>query len=331
MTWSDVWTLAERKNNELHAVSLELLTRGRGLADARGCRLCSVVLGDQIAAAELDELIARGADRVYVVQHPALANFLVQPYARALQYLVETFHPEVMIAAATTTGRTVMPYLSIKVHAGLTADCTGLAIEPETGNLLQTRPAIGGNIMATIKTPTARPQMATVRPKSTPPAERDLTRAGEIVPVDVPEELLQTAMRYERFVPDTSQEIVIEDAEVIVAGGRGMKKGENFELIRQLAELLGGSVGASRVAVDRGWQPYPRQIGLSGKTVAPKLYVACGISGAIQHLAGMQTAENIIAINSDPDAQIFQVADLSIVGDLFDLLPVVIKKLEERV
>jgi len=330
VTCSDVWTLAERKNRKLHAVSFELLTRGRALADARGCRLCSVVLGEQIVAAELNELIIRGADRVYVVQHPALASFLVQPYARALQYLVETFRPEVLIATATTTGRTVMPYLSIKVHAGLTADCTGLEIEPETGNLLQTRPAIGGNIMATIKTPTARPQMATVRPKSTPPAERDSTRSGEIVPVDVPEELLQTSMRYERFVPDTSQEIAIEDAEVIVAGGRGLKKEENFGLIQQLAELLGGSVGASRAAVDRGWQPYPRQIGLSGKTVAPELYVACGISGAIQHLAGMQTAKHIIAINTDPDAQIFQVADLGIVGDMFDLLPAVIEKLREN-
>ena len=328
MEWSDIWTLAEQKNGKLHAVSFELLTRGRALADARGCRLCSVVLGDNIPQAELDELIARGADRVYVVQHPALVHFLVQPYAQALQYLVETYHPEVLIASATTTGRTVMPYLSIKVHAGLTADCTGLEIDPETGDLLQTRPAIGGNIMATIKTPTARPQMATVRPKSSPPAPRDPTRSGEIVPVEVPEELLATQMRYDEFVPDESQGIAIEDAEVIVAGGRGLKKAENFVLIQELAKVLGGSVGASRAAVDRGWQPYPRQIGLSGKTVSPKLYIACGISGAIQHLAGMQTAKNVIAINTDPDAQIFQVADLGIVGDLFDLLPTVIEKLQ---
>jgi len=330
MIWSDIWTLAERRAGKLHSVSFEMLTRGRALADARGCRLCSVVLGDQIAPAELDELITRGADRVYVVQHPALADFLVQPYAGALQHLVETFRPEVLIAAATTTGRTVMPYLSVKVHAGLTADCTGLEIEPETGNLLQTRPAIGGNIMATIKTPTARPQMATVRPRSTPPAPRDPARSGEILEVEVPEEWLQTPMRYEQFVPDTSQEVAIESAKVIVAGGRGLKKAESFGLIQQLADLLGGSVGASRVAVDRGWQPYPRQIGVSGKTVAPELYIACGISGAIQHLAGMQTAKSIVAINTDPEAQIFQVADLGLVGDLFELLPVVIEKLQEE-
>jgi electron transfer flavoprotein alpha subunit len=328
MEWSDIWTLAEQKNGNLREVSFELLTRGHALADARECRLCSVVLGDRIPTAEMEELIARGADRVYVVQHQALAHFLPQPYARALQYLVETYHPEVLIASATTTGRTVMPYLSMKVHAGLTADCTGLEIDPETGKLLQTRPAIGGNIMATIETPTARPQMATVRPKSTPPASRDPTRYGEIVPVNVPEGLLATPMQYEKFVPDRSQEIAIEDAEIIVAGGRGLQKAENFALIRELAEVLEASVGASRAAVDRGWQPYRRQIGLSGKTVSPKLYIAWGISGAIQHLAGMQTAKNIIAINTDPDAQIFQVADLGIVGDLFDLLPAVIEKLQ---
>jgi len=334
MEWSDIWTLAEQKNGKLHVVSFELLTWGRALADARGCRLCSIVLGEGIPQIELDELVARGADRVYLVQHPALAHFLVQPYAWALQLLVETYHPEVLIASATTTGRTVMPYLSIKVHAGLTADCTGLEIDPETGNLLQTRPAIGGNIMATIKTPVARPQMATVRPKAAPPAPRDATRVGEIVQVRVPEELLATQMRYEEFVPDESQGIAIEEAEVIVAGGRGLKKAENFALVQELARALDGSVGASRAAVDRGWQPYPRQIGLSGKTVAPELYIACGISGAIQHLAGMQTAKSIVAINSDPDAQIFQVADLGIVGDLFDILPAVIQKLspgqEER-
>jgi len=335
MDWTDIWTLAEQKQGKLHPVSYELLTRGRALADARGCRLCSVVLGGEIAEMELRELLARGADRVYVVAHPALAQFLVEPHANALRYLIEMYHPEVLIAAATTTGRTVMPYVSMQVHAGLTADCTGLEIDPKTGELLQTRPAIGGNIMATIKTPTARPQMATVRPKSTPPAPRDEARlaagAGDIVYVDVPEGLLASRMRYERFIPDETQDVVIEDAEVIVAGGRGVKRAENFGVLADLAARLGGSVGATRVAVDRGWQTYPRQIGLSGKTVAPKLYVACGISGAIQHLAGMQTAEHIIAINTDPDAPIFQVADLGIVGDVFEVLPAVLEKLRADV
>ncbi len=334
MDYSDIWTLAEQKQGKLHPVSYELLTRGRALADARGCRLCSVVIGGVVAEAEARELLARGADRVYVVAYPALEHFLVEPYAGALRYLIETYRPEVVIAAATTTGRTVMPYVSMQVHAGLTADCTGLEIDPETGDLLQTRPAIGGNIMATIKTPTARPQMATVRPKSTPPAPRDEARAaaglGEIVCVNAPEALLASRMRYERFIPDATQEVAIEDAEVVVAGGRGMQRAENFNLLADLAALLGGSVGATRAAVDRGWQPYPRQIGLSGKTIAPNLYVACGISGAIQHLAGMQTAEHIVAINTDPDAPIFQVADLGIVGDAFEILPAVIEKLRTR-
>jgi electron transfer flavoprotein alpha subunit len=328
MTWTDIWTLSEQKAGKLHPVSYELLTRGRALADARGCRLCSAVLGHNVPDADLNELILRGADRVYVVDDPALARFLVEPYAGALEHLIENYQPEVLIAAATTTGRTVMPYVSMRVDAGLTADCTGLEIDPETGNLLQTRPAIGGNIMATIKTPEARPQMATVRPKSTPQAPRDPSRTGEIVRVDVPSETLTARMRYERFVPDESQDVAIEDAEVIVAGGRGMKKAENFALLEEVAAALGGSVGASRAAVDRGWQPYARQIGLSGKTVSPKLYVACGISGAIQHLAGMQTAETIIAINEDPEAPIFRVADLSIVGNLFDVLPALVEKLK---
>jgi electron transfer flavoprotein alpha subunit len=326
--WTDIWTLAEQKDDQLHPVSFELLTRGRTLADTRGCSLCSVVLGDAISDDALNELLARGADRVYAVQHTKLARFLIEPYAKVLQYLIETYQPEVLIAAATTTGRTLLPYVSMKVHAGLTADCTGLEIEPETGNLLQTRPAIGGNIMATIKTPDARPQMATVRPKSTPPAPRKAGRRGEILQIEIPEDLLTSRMRFEQFMPDASQGGTIEDAEVVVAGGRGVSKADNFALLEELAAQLGGTVGASRAAVDRGWQPYPRQVGLSGKTVAPKLYVACGISGAIQHLAGMQTAENIIAINIDPDAPIFQVADLGVVGDVFEVLPLVVEKLQ---
>ena len=329
MNWSDVWTLAEQKNGKLRRVSYELLNWGRGLAEARGSRLCSVVLGNNISQEELDELVARGADRVYLVQHPALADFLVETYAGALQYLVETYHPEIFIAAATSLGRTVMPYVAIKTHAGLTADCTGLAIDEENGNLLQTRPAIGGNIMATIRTPEARPQMATVRPKSAKPAPRNGNRSGEIINVEAPESYLTSRMRYESFIPDQTQEIAIEDADTIVAGGRGMKNKGNFHLLSQLAEQLGGSVGVSRAAIDQGWQAYPRQVGMSGKTVAPKLYIACGISGAVQHLVGMQTSDNIIAINLDPNAQIFQVADLSIVGDMFLVLPLVIENLRK--
>jgi len=329
MEYSGVWTLAEQRNGTIHSVSHELLNRGKELAEKLGVPLSAMLLGYQIAEEEMQELVYHGADRVYSVSHPMLASFLAEPYQHVITYMITTFAPEIIIAAATTTGRTVMPYVAANgMFAGLTADCTALDIEDGTGNLLQTRPAIGGNILATIKTPTARPQMATVRPKSMKPSERDTSRTGTIIPVKLPESMeLTSRVTFEQFVPDRSQEVPLEDADVVVAGGRGLKKGENFSLIRELAELLDAGVGASRDTIDRGWIEYPHQIGLSGKTISPKCYLACGISGAIQHLAGMQTSETIIAINTDPDAQIFRVADFGIVGDLFDVLPVLNKKL----
>lgn len=332
MSYRGVWTLSEQKSGTIHPVSFELLQRGRTLADKLNVPLSTMVLGHNLPDAELHELIYRGVDQVYVVNHPLLAHFLVEPYEQVLTFLIETYRPEIVIAAATTTGRTIMPYLAThKLFAGLTADCTVLDIEADTHNLLQTRPAIGGNILATIKTPQARPQMATVRPKSMKPAERDPQRTGEIVKVVLPPDLeLTSRVTYEGFVPDSSQGVPLEEAEIVVSGGRGLAKGENFALIRELAQALQAGVGASRDAVDRGWIEYPHQIGLSGKTIAPKLYLACGISGAIQHLAGMQTAETIVAINKDPDAQIFRLADFGIVGNLFEVLPHLIRKLKDR-
>ena len=331
MAFQGVWTLSEQKNGKIHSVSYELLNRGRELADKLGVPLSAVLLGNELPESEIQELIYHGADQVYVVNHPVLEHFLAEPYQKVISYMIDEFKPEIMIAAATTTGRTVMPYVATNgMFAGLTADCTILDIEEETGNLLQTRPAIGGNILATIKTPKARPQMATVRPKSTKPSERDTSRTGEIIPVALPEHVkLTSRITFEKFVPDTSQEIPIEDAEVVVSGGRGLKKGDNFSLIRELADVLEAGVGASRDTVDRGWIEYPHQIGLSGKTISPKLYLACGISGAIQHIAGMQTSEAIVAINTDPDAQIFRLADFGIVGDLFDVLPLLTQKIKE--
>lgn len=326
----DVWTLAEQKEGRLHPVSFELLERGRGLADARGSRLCAVVIGHGVSKDDLQELIERGADVVYLVQDERLKNFLVESHARALRMLIESYHPEIMIAAATTTGRTLMPYVSAQIRAGLTADCTGLEIDPESGLLLQTRPAIGGNIMATIKTPTARPQMATVRPKSSRIPERKTDRVGEIKSIDFQNEKLPTRVQFEKYIPDESGSASIEDADVIVAGGAGLKTADGFVSLEKLADRLGGSVGASRPCVDHGWQPYAHQVGLSGKTVSPRLYLACGISGAIQHLAGIQTAEAIIAINSDPNAMIFQVADLGIVGNLFEIIPALVESLERK-
>ncbi len=323
-----VWTLAETDGGRVARVAYELLTRGRLLADKRGTELTAVVLGYEVDDGDLAQLIQRGADTVLLAEAPELRHFLVEPWAACLTYLIRTHRPEIIIAGATTTGRTLMPYVAVKVHAGLTADCTGLDIEDGSGNLLQTRPAIGGNIMATIKTPTARPQMATVRPRSTRPPEPDPHRQGRIVRAEVPADL-PSRVRREEFLPAEDTH-ALGEADVVVSAGRGIKKGENLPAVTELAEALDAALGASRDVVDRGWLAYPHQVGLSGKTVSPRLYVACGISGAIQHLAGMQTAEHIIAINSDPEAQIFRVADIGIVGDLFEVLPVLARRIREE-
>ena len=331
MTYAGVWTIAEARDGALRQVSFELLTRGRKLADKRDTTLSSVVLASGISDETVRELIKRGADRVYVVDDPALAHFTAETFSNVLVKLIDTYKPEIIIAAATTSGRTLMPHVSMRTHAGLTADCTDLDIEEGTGNLLQTRPAIGGNILATIKTPEFRPQMSTVRPRSTKPAPVDASRTGEIVRLPFDPALRDDRVRRIGFKANEGEEVDIQAADVVVSGGKGLKKAENFALIRELAEKLGGSIGASRDAVDRAWIGYPHQVGLSGKTVTPKLYVAAGISGAIQHLAGMKTAETIVAINSDPDAQIFRVADYGIVGDLFEILPLLNERLSREV
>ena len=330
MEHKGVWILAEQSAGRVQRISHELLARGRDLADKRGTDLTAVIFGHEIPDDDLRGLIDRGADRVIATEAPQLEHFLVEPYAACMLRLLEQHMPEIVIAGATSTGRTLMPYVAAKAHAGLTADCTELDIEPETGNLLQTRPAIGGNILATIKTPNRRPQMATVRPRSTRPADPQSGRDGEIVRLAAPEELLGGRIKRVDFAPDEETH-GLQDADLVVAAGRGIKKAENLPLIRDLADALGAAVGASRDVVDRGWLSYPHQIGLSGKTITPKLYVGVGVSGSIQHLAGMQTSEHIIAINSDPEAQIFRVAELGIVGDLFDVIPVLTEKIRKAV
>jgi electron transfer flavoprotein alpha subunit len=223
-----------------------------------------------------------------------------------------------------------MPHLAVNVNAGLTADCTDFDIEPGTDNLLQTRPAIGGNILATIKTADHRPQMATVRPRSTIPPARDRDRVGKIIRVSADESVHESRVTVLGTVTDAEETVQLEEAEVVVAGGKGLRRADSFAMLRELAAELGGAVGASRDAVDRGWIGYPHQIGLSGKTISPRLYIAAGISGSIQHLAGIKTAETIVSINKDPDAPLHQVADFGIVGDLFDVIPELIRRLRER-
>jgi len=321
MNYYGVWTIAETDRGKVKEVSFELLSRGRELADKLGEELVSIIIGYHIEENDAYELIYRGADKVYLINDPRLEYFIVENYSNVVEDLVNRYRPEIILAAATTRGRTLMPYLSVRVNAGLTADCTELDIERDTRNLLQTRPAIGGNILATIKTPKHRPQMATVRPKSTKPLPKDKKRIGEIINLTLNPELIDGRVERIGYRKNEQECINIQDADIVISGGRGLKKAENFNLLRELAKHLSGVVGASRDVVDRGWISYPHQVGLSGKTVLPKLYIAIGISGAIQHLAGMKTAENIIAINNDPEAPIFKVADFGIVGDLFEVLP----------
>ena len=328
--YKGIWTLGEMREGEVHPVSYELLAWGRGLADTLGVELGSVIIGHGVQD-KVQELIYRGADRVYVVDNPALEYFRADPYSRILTALVEEYRPEVFIASATTMGRTIMPICSVKLGTGLTADCTGLEMDLKERLLIQTRPAVGGNIIAAIKTPSCRPQMSTVRPKSKRPLPVDESRRGEVIVKEFNSEYLGSRVKRIDFLRDETVGTPIQDADIIVSCGKGLKDGKNLKLINELAELLGGSIGASRKAVDFGWVSYFHQVGLSGKTVSPKLYIACGISGAVQHLAGMSSAETIIAINSDSEADIFNVSDFGVVGDMFEVIPLLIEKIKEKV
>ncbi len=325
--YKGVWVFAEQHKGGISSVALELLGEGRKLADKRNTKLSAVFIGHNIKD-KARELIAHGADIVYVADDPALKDFNDDSYGAVLTMLATLHKPEIILAGATAIGRSFIPKVAAKLYTGLTADCTMLDIDPETGNLHQTRPAFGGNIMATIVTPNHRPQMATVRHKVMKKAAPDASRKGDVIDVkfttagDMRTKVIKT-------VEEVSETINISEADIIVAGGRGMGSAKNFQLIEELAKTIGGAVGATRGAVDEGWVPYSHQVGQTGKTVCPKLYIAAGISGAIQHLAGMQSSDVIIAINKDPNAPIFSVATYGIVGDVMEVLPVMIRKFKE--
>jgi len=318
--YKDVWVFAEQRDGEIQPVTFELLGEGRKLADDLNMRLCAVLLGADIGS-KIPELISRGAEKVYLVDRPELAHFQDESYAAVLIDLVNKHKPDILLCGATTIGRSLSARVAVSVRAGLTADCTSLAIDPETKNLLQTRPAFGGNIMATILTPDTRPQMATVRHKVMREAVVDTSRQGEVIVHEIAAELLRARARRLKFVPEIESTVNLTEADIIVSGGRGLQKAENFALLRELAEVLGAGLGASRATVDANWIPYSHQIGQTGKTVCPKIYLACGISGQIQHLAGMSSSDIIVAVNNDPDAPIFNVATYGIVGDLFKIVP----------
>ncbi|MBM9604245.1 electron transfer flavoprotein subunit alpha [Desulfopila inferna] len=328
-SWSGVWVYCEFRKSALAAVSLELLGIGRKLADKRGVKLAAVLIGDGIQKTAA-ELIGYGADTVYAVEHPQLGNFAEDSYAAIVTRLISEHRPEIVLAGATAIGRSFIPGVATTLNAGLTADCTSLEIRDEDGALLQTRPAFGGNIMATIECPRSRPQMATVRPKVMKANEYDPARQGDIVTVTTQPEELQSRIKVVESVVASQGNVNIQESDILISGGRGLDSEKGFELIRKLAETLGADVSASRAVVDAGWIPYPHQVGQTGKTVAPKLYVACGISGAVQHVAGMQSAEAIVAINRDKNAPIFDIADFGIVGDLNEIIPKLITRIEEQ-
>jgi len=318
--YKDVWVFCEQKKGVIQSISFELLGEGRKLADKLGVKLCAVLLGHDMetAAGKLGE---RGADKVYLVDHPALAAYQDDPYTAVLVKLVEEYKPEALLCGATTIGRSLISRVAIKTNAGLTADCTGLDVDTKERLLLQTRPAFGGNIMATIIAPNHRPQMATVRHKVMQEAPVKPGRGVEIVSNVYPEETFASRTRLLEVVEELANTVNISEADIIVAGGRGLGSKENFAQLEELAKVLGGAVGASRSAVDADWIPYSHQVGQTGKTVVPKLYIACGISGQIQHLIGMQSSKTIVAINKDPDAPIFKVATYGIVGDVNEIVP----------
>jgi electron transfer flavoprotein alpha subunit len=324
-----VWIFAEQRRGNLHNVCFELLGKGREIADALKVELAAVLLGSGIKAKAAD-LIAAGADKVYVVDHPKLKDFNDELYTNVISEIAAQYKPEIIWAGATSLGRAFFPRVSIKLNAGLTADCTSFELDMENRNLYQIRPAFGGSLMAKIITPDRRPQMSTARYKVFKPLAKDPNRKGEIIEPKVNMDAMQAAAQFVQFIEEVETTINIAEADIIVSGGRGMGGGDNFKLIREFASALGGAVGASRAAVDSGWIPYSHQVGQTGKTVSPKLYVACGISGAVQHLAGMQSSDVIIAINKDPEAPIFGVAKYGIVGDLFAIIPAIVERLKKR-
>jgi len=324
--FKDVLIFAEQRDGKVSAVSYELLGIGRKLSDKLGVELLAVLLGSD--ESEAVELIKWGADKVYLSKDSIFEKFNDDVYTEVLSRLIKERRPSIVLAGATPVGRSFIPRVAARLRTGLTADCTSLEVDKESGHLLQIRPAFGGNIMATIICPNHRPQMATVRPRVMKRGEYDAERKGEIIYIEIDNVISRTKV-IESVKEISGLSVNLHEADVIVAGGRGLGDARGFKLLEELAEVMGGAIGASRAAVDEGWISYSHQIGQTGKTVCPKIYIACGISGAVQHLVGMQSSDIIIAINKNPDAPIFNVATYGIVGDLYEIIPLMIKKIKE--
>jgi electron transfer flavoprotein alpha subunit len=324
-----VWVFVEQSDGIAAEVSWELLGVGAGLAKTRNVELCAMVIGDKVKDL-CQESFAYGATRSYLIDSPTFHNYRTEPYQKALCYLINKYKPEIVLIGATGLGRDLAGAVATELATGLTADCTGLTID-ENGLLLQTRPAFGGNIMATIKTERTRPQMASVRPHVMPMPKRDNACIGQIVQESLPLDEKDILVKVLEIIDDRkgAGDVDIAGADVIVAGGRGMLSKENFKILQELADELGGVVAGSRSTIEAGWLPVERQVGQTGKTVRPKIYFACGISGAIQHLVGMQDSDVIIAVNRDSSAPIFEVATYGIVGDVFQVIPAITGRIHE--
>jgi electron transfer flavoprotein alpha subunit len=321
-----VWVFSEQRNNEIKGVGYELLSKGRELADTLNTELCAVCFGHNVKG--IEQLTACGADKIYLIDDPTFTVQSEDAYVTELVRLIKLYKPDIVLVGATPFGRSFFPRVAAILKTGLTADCTGLDIDTEKKLLRQTRPTFGGNVMATIICPSRRPQMSTVRPRVFKKKLLQAPHPCNIIKVDFNKEAISSKTKILNFVADLTEKVALEDADIIVSGGRGLGKPENFKLIRDLATALGAAVGSSRPPVDEGWIPYSHQVGQTGKTVCPKLYIAVGISGAVQHMAGMQTSDCIIAINDDPEAPIFQIAKIGIVGDLFKVVPLLTEKLK---
>jgi len=326
--YKGVWVFVEQSEGIPAEVSWELLGVGAGLAKTRNVELCAVVIGDKVNNL-CQDAFAYGATKAYLIDSPIFLHYRTEPYQKAVCYLINKYKPEIVLVGATGLGRDLAGAVATEMATGLTADCTGLSID-ENGFLLQTRPAFGGNIMATIKTERTRPQMSTVRPHVMPMPQKNTACSGQIVQESLPLSEKDILVKVLEVIDNRKGgDVDIAGADVIVSGGRGMQGKENFKILQELADELGGVVGGSRATIEAGWLPVERQVGQTGKTVRPKIYFACGISGAIQHLVGMQDSDVIIAINRDPNAPIFEVSTYGIVGDLFQVVPGITNRIRE--
>ena len=316
----DVYVFAEQRDGELQKVGIELVGKARELADDLGQQVAAVLLGSGVKD-KAQELIACGADKVVVVDDVMLEEYVTEPYTKALTAVINAKDPEIVLYGASSIGRDLAPRVSARIHTGLTADCTALEIDEETKLLMMTRPAFGGNIMATIVCEDFRPQMATVRPGVMKALESDASRSGEVEEFKVKFSDADMNVKVRETVKTAHKSVDITEAKILVSGGRGIGSAEKFKMLEELAGVMEGEVSSSRACVDSGWISADRQVGQTGKTVRPELYLACGISGAIQHAAGMENSDFIVAINRDEDAPIFDIADLGIVGDLNAIVP----------